>query len=142
MNNKTLIFLFVLFLVGCQETNLIEYKINSNSNQLLKEVREMIISDNYTLEEDDSLHLSTNWRKCTKDENNIPDNTIECKVDVVFVPLENDTEIKLKVMKRSSLNSEDQNALTYIDVGIILNDWLYKKWQENLKSLQKKYSEK
>jgi len=139
MKRKILYILIVFFCLSCQETNLLVYNINSSPEELIKEIQEMIVSDNYVLDNSDSLYLSTLWRKCTKEENNIPDNTIECKLDVHLVPLEKGTDVKLKVMKRSSLNSTRPDSLTYSEVGIILNDLLYKRWKDNLLKLQKKY---
>jgi len=139
MKRKILLIIITFFCLNCQETNLLVFNINSSPEELINEIKEMIVSDNYVLMNSDSLYLSTLWRKCTKEENNIPDNTIECKLDVNLVPLEKGTDVKLKVMKRSSLNSSRPDSLTYTEVGIILNDLLYKKWKDNLLTLQKKY---
>jgi hypothetical protein len=129
----------VLFLFGCDATNTLKVSFNTDASTLKNRIKEIALADNYKIETENALTLVTEWRLATKDENNIPDNTIETKLEITISPTMSGSEILLKVIKRSSLNSTDPETPTYSDIGVIMNDLLYKKWDHKLKSLQSEY---
>ena len=130
------IVLSALTFFSCEGTNILKVSFNTDKATLKNRINEILVADNYRLDINDSQTLSTEWRKATIEENNIPDNTIEVKLEVTIYSVSGGSEILLKVMKRSSLNSTDPNTPTYSDIGIIMNDMLYKKWNAKLKLLQ------
>jgi hypothetical protein len=134
--------LFPLFLCGCMNTDTIKLQFNTSESELLNRVKQMVIQDNFTLESEKQFSFSTQWKKSTKEENNIPDNTIEGKLEVVIYHTANGTEILVTVKKRSSLDSTNPDIPSYLDVGIMMNDLLYTRWNDKLKLLQEEYKKK
>jgi hypothetical protein len=128
-----------LFLFGCDATDTLKAAFNTDAPTLKNRIKEIISADNYKIESESAFALNTEWRLAAKEESNIPDNTIEAKLEVTIHPTTSGSEILLKLTKRSSLNSNSPDTPSYSNIGIIMNDLLYKKWNEKLKSLQKEY---
>jgi hypothetical protein len=127
------------FLFGCMGTNTIKLQYNTKEAELLKRVKQLVIQDNFTIESDEQFSFTTAWKKTTKEEDNIPDGTIQAQFIVSVSPAKSGSELLFTVWKRSSLDSQDPSAPSYTDVGIILNDLLLKRWNEKLKVLQEEF---
>lgn len=141
---KIILFLSAIFIIlaGCEGTNNLKFKFNAPTAEVKKRINKMIIEENFEIETNDPEFTATKWRKVTKDENNIPDYTIEGKVEANFRQIEDGTEVIFTVLKRSSLDSVDPDNPTYNDVGLILNDLLFRRWNEKLKLLQEELNKK
>lgn len=143
---KHLCYFFILFLIpiiyGCENSNVLTLQFNTTVPEIHSKLKQMITEENFKIDSEDSAFISTVWRKTVKEENNITDNTIEARLEASLQPVEDGTEVLFKVMKRSSLDSPDPNVPEYSEVELILNDLLYKRWNEKLKALQEEYKKK
>ncbi len=99
---KIILFLSAIFiiLIGCEGTNSLKFKFNAPIAEVKNRINKMIIEENFEIETDDPELTATKWRKVTKDENNIPDHTIEGRIEANFKQIENGTEVIFTVLKR------------------------------------------
>jgi hypothetical protein len=144
---KQLITIFILFVVtlisiNCSSSASITESFSRTPDQLFPILKGLLLDEGFVIEEENEVSgiLNTGWKKLTRDENNIPDPTIEGRIEIKLSKFNEGTMLIAKTRKRSSLFSDrkDVRNVTYDEVGLFTNDLLYIKWNKKISTLKEK----
>jgi len=131
-----------LILINCSSSASITESFSRTPDQLFPILKGLLLNEGFIIEEENEASgiLNTGWKKSTRDENNIPDPTIEGRIEINLKKLDKGTMLTAKIRKRSSLFSNQKKGpdITYDEVGLFTNDLLYIKWNKKISTLMEK----
>jgi hypothetical protein len=142
MNKLYFSLIILFFLIGCSNISMLQKTVNTTPENLNEIMKEMVIKENHEIESEDGLNFTTKWRRAYKEEDNHPDNTVEIRLVVSIAQEKTNSNLSMKLMKRSSLYSTDPSNVTYTDIGIIQNDKLYMRWNDKTNELVQEFKRK
>jgi hypothetical protein len=141
MKNLFLLFLiFIAFNCSSFDFNRIEKPLNGNIQTVFAKIKDLVVNDGYSLsaENIDAGIINTEWKKLDRSDNNIPDHTIEGRIEITLSKDKDHVIVKVVIRKRSSLASTHKRGeeIKFDEVGVFYNDLLYKNWNDKILKLQ------